>query len=409
MPARSLYPRRAPAQGSRSGWRDAVWTLVGIRTAFWLGTALTLLWSPLHTHFPVGRAYDPHTDLLFGTFVQWDAQWFVHVADHGYGGTEATVFFPVYPLVVHGLSLVLGSTIVAGVLISLVAAGVAAVLLVELARPLLGAGGARDTLLLVALYPLAFVFTTVQSDALFLALSAGAFLAALRGRSWTAGILGAFAVGTRLLGLALVPPLLLLLRPRGRDARELARPLPVLLLPAALAGYALYLHEHLGDALAFQHAQHRFWLRHMSVAGPLQGLWQALDSARLGAGELALHLPRQTGAPTGFPTRDQLATWNVVHLVVLVSAIGLTWVAWRRLGAAYGLYSAATIALVLLSTPRYFPLASVPRYLLADFPLFMALAALLRDRPRTREVVLFTFACVGAVAAVAYSRKVWIG
>jgi hypothetical protein len=33
----------------------------------------------------------------------------------------------------------------------------------------------------------------------------------------------------------------------------------------------------------------------------------------------------------------------------------------------------------------------------------------LRDHPRARQIVLFTFAAVGAVAAVGYSRKVWIG
>ena len=64
---------------------------------------------------------------------------------------------------------------------------------------------------------------------------------------------------------------------------------------------------------------------------------------------------------------------------------------------------------LLLSPPSYFPLASFPRYLLADFPVFLALAALLRDRPRARQVVLCGFAAIGAVAAVAYSRKVWVG
>jgi len=76
---------------------------------------------------------------------------------------------------------------------------------------------------------------------------------------------------------------------------------------------------------------------------------------------------------------------------------------------AFVLYSVATLFLVLLSPPAYFPLASFDRYLLADFPLFLALAAVLRDHPRARQIVLFTFAAVGAVAAIGYSRKVWIG
>ena len=62
----------------------------------------------------------------------------------------------------------------------------------------------------------AFVFTALYSDGLFLALAAGAFLAALRGRAVTAGVLGGLATGTRLLGLALLPPLAILLW-RGRE------------------------------------------------------------------------------------------------------------------------------------------------------------------------------------------------
>ena len=67
------------------------------------------------------------------------------------------------------------------------------------------------------------------------------------------------------------------------------------------------------------------------------------------------------------------------------------------------------ITLILIAPPPYFPLASFPRYLLGDFPLFLALAALLETRPRARTCVLFGFSAVGAVAAVAYSRKIWIG
>jgi hypothetical protein len=102
------------------------------------------------------------------------------------------------------------------------------------------------------------------------------------------------------------------------------------------------------------------------------------------------------------------ATWNVVHLAVLALALWLTWVAWRRLGPALGLY-AISIQVVLLSAPvDVVPLASYERYLLYDFPLFIALAAVMRHRPRAREATLIGFAAVGAVAAVAFSHHVWI-
>ena len=74
-----------------------------------------------------------------------------------------------------------GSELVAGVLISLAAGAVAAWVLAQLARPLLGERGAHDVVLYFALYPVGFVFTSLYSEGLFLALAAGSFLAATRG------------------------------------------------------------------------------------------------------------------------------------------------------------------------------------------------------------------------------------
>jgi hypothetical protein len=381
--------------------------LVGIRLAFWALAALALVWSrsPVAGGNPDFRAYDGWTDLAVGTFAQWDSGWYLHIAEEGYDSRQSAAFFPVYPLVVRGVAVVTGSTAVAGVLVSLAAAAVAAALLAQLARPLLGERGARESVLLVALAPTAFVFTALYSDGLFLALSAGAFLAAARGRPWLAGLLGGLAVGTRALGLALLPPLLLLLWPRGRSARELTRPLPLLALPGAVGLFALYLDRRLGDWNAFVDAQSDFWQRHTPTLGPLGGLWESFDSARHGAAQLLLHLPR-TGET--YDRFDQIAVWFVVHFLLLVAALALTWVAWRRLGAPYGLYSLATIALVLSNTSDWFPLQSLPRFLLADFPLFLALASLTLERPRLRQTVLLSFAALGAAAAIAFSRHVWI-
>jgi hypothetical protein len=103
-----------------------------------------------------------------------------------------------------------------------------------------------------------------------------------------------------------------------------------------------------------------------------------------------------------------VALWNVSHLVLLVAAVWLTWVAWQRLGPAFGAYSAATLAIVLSAPAEGFPLVSLPRFLLADFPLFLALASLTLERPRARDAVLAAFAAVGAAAVAAFARGIWV-
>ena len=382
------------------GLRPAA-TLVAIRAAFWLGAAATLVWAPAPERRLIGDAYGPASDFLFRSLSQWDARWFLQIALHGYEEVpQAAAFFPVYPTVVHGVAWVTGSVLVAGVLVSLASAAVAAWVLAQIARPLLGARGAHDAVLYLALYPVGLVLTSLYSEGLFLALAAGSFLAAMRGRPVLAGVLGGLATGTRLVGLALLPALTLLLW-RGPGPRSLARLAPLLLVPAAVGLYALYLEWALGDPWAFTSAQ-ADWNRDASPLGPLAGIKDAVLAAGTGTRNL-LDLPA-----TG-PGHDQrVGLWNVSHLAILVVAVWLTWIAWRRLGAAFGAYSAATLAIVLSAPAEGFPLVSLPRFLLADFPLFLALAALTQERPRARDAVLAAFAALGAVAAAAFARGIWI-
>ena len=387
------------------------WVLVGIRLAFWLGTALTLLWQrprfsaeDRDLRLPSFQAYDAHTDLLFNTFPQWDAGWYLNIAENGYRGEQAAAFFPLYPLVVHAVAWVTRSALVAGVLVSLVAAGLAAVLLAEIARDLLGERAARDSVLYLALFPVAFVFTSLYSDGLFLALATGFALAAMRGRPWLAGLAGALAVGTRLIGLALLPALLILLWPRERSLRAFARLAPLALLPAAVGLFALHLHRELGNARAFVDAQSQFWQRHSATLGPLGGLWEALEMGARGTAQVLLHLPRAIQLTWS----DETGARNALHLLLLVGVLALTWVVWRRLGPALAVYSLAYLAIVLSSPVGYFPLVSLPRFVIGDFPLFIALAALTERRPTARQIMLCAFAAVGAVAAVGFSRHAWV-
>lgn len=384
---------------------------LAIRVGFWLVVAFSLVWAPLPGDaVPPFRAYDGLTDLLFGALAQWDAVWFVHLAEHGYDSSQITAFFPVYPLLVAALAEVTRSTIVAGAFVSLAAGCLAVVLLRRVGATRLALPAQRDAVLLVALYPLSFVLTSVYSEGVLLALALGAFLAGARRRPLVAGSLAALAVDTRILGLALVPALAILLWPRTRALREVGGLVAAVTLPlVALGAYGLYLQHRFGDGLAFVHAAGvDTWNRHVPPLGPISGLWRATTAAWHGSLELLRHLPRSGEYPEGLPPHDTWSAWNVVQFGLIVLALALTWAAWRRLGPAFGVYSLGVIAIVLSSPADFVPLASSPRYLLADFPLFLVGADLLQGRPRLRRVTLVGFAALGLVAAVGFSRKAWI-
>jgi hypothetical protein len=378
-------------------------TLILIRVAYFIGLAVAGLWTPVQHGIHRQGAYTPLGDLLFGTLNRWDAGWFVRIALHGYDTKQTAAFFPVYPLLVRGVAFVVRSHLVAGVLISLVAAAITAELLFRIARTRLGERASRDAVLLFALYPLSFVLMAVYSDAVFLVFATASFYAAQRGRGLTAGVAGGLAVGTRLLGLALLPALVILLWRRG--VRGLA---PLALLPGALGLYALYLHQHFGDALAFQHAEQGFWQRHTSRLGPITGTWDVLKSAEQGTANILRHLPPQLGAPNGYGWAYKWSIWNVVHFLLLVVAIWLTWLAWKRLGPAFAAYSATTLIVIVSAPTAVIPLGSIPRFLLADFPIFLVLGDLVASRPRLREILLVTFGAIGAAAAIAFAHGAWV-
>jgi hypothetical protein len=83
---------RADRDGaSEASWRPFV-QLVVIRAAFLVGAALTLVSSLARHDFPPFRGYDARTDLLFGTFEQWDSGWFRRIAQHGYDNPSSAAF-----------------------------------------------------------------------------------------------------------------------------------------------------------------------------------------------------------------------------------------------------------------------------------------------------------------------------
>jgi len=388
-------------------------TFVAIRAAFLVGTGLALVWAVPSSQAAISSGgYDALSDYLFGGFAQWDSNWYLSIAEDGYR-SESAAFFPLFPALVHVVGAAIGSKMVAGVLLSLAAAAVGAWAIVEIARPLVGDAAARDSMLLLALYPTAFVFTSVYSEGLFLAFATTSFLAAQRGRPWLAGVLAALAVATRLTGLALVPALVALLWPRSRA--QIPRLAPVILLPLmAVASVALLFDQKLGDSLAFVHAQ-RYWARDPSWLGPLSGVYEALATLPESLDALA-SLPARIGTPDDPASvleslgaqNEQVGLWNVVDLLVLAGAVALTVVAYRRLGLAFALFSAASLAIATSAPGGVLPLHSMVRFVMVDFPVLIAGATLICDRPQLRTGVLVTLGAVTAVAGVAFGRAIWI-
>ena len=164
-------------------------------------------------------------------------------------------FFPVYPLLLKALggtsdrsfwilSVLVSNVALLGALFAVAAAGRA-----------MGASDddAERAVWYIALFPTSYFFSLPMTESLFLLLSAATFLAAARQRWPVAGILGALAAATRVIGICLLPALLLL--PLQRRQRLSTQQLWLLAIPLSLVAFIAYLYIHTGDPLAFVHAQ----------------------------------------------------------------------------------------------------------------------------------------------------------
>jgi hypothetical protein len=387
-------PERAVA------WR-ALWTsrLVvfasGVLAVLFFGRASgTGAFDPAELTAPFGY----FGNLLVAPFARWDSVWYLAIAHGGYGHEATrTAFFPLYPLLLRGVGLVIGSDLVAGVVVSLVAFATSLVLLYRLVALELDDRHARAAVMLLAFCPMAYFFSAVYSESLFLALSLGCILAARHGRWAVAGILGGLGAASRNSGMTLIVPLVLLFlygpradRPRPLERAGWRRVLPrhrvtpalawSLLVPAGLGAYVAYLALTTGDGLAPFHVQ-QVWYRHF--AGPFGGVWTGAVAAWEGLRQLIhgppppLYFDKAGGDPLLVAGQNlMLFAFLVLGAVAVVGAL-------RRLPAAYGGYALAALVLPLSYPVSPQPLASLPRYEVVLFPLFMWGACWLERRRLT--------------------------
>jgi hypothetical protein len=280
---------------------------------------------------------------------------------------------------------------------------------------------ARLAVLVTAFAPMAFFFSAVYSESLYLALSIGVFWCARQGRWMWVGVLGALAAATRSTGLVLALPALMLylygprqdraadfaalarsLRPRYRIRRDI---LWLLLLPAGLAVYLGFLALAGGDALSPFHVQ-QVWGRHF--AGPYLGAWDGIKAGFDGLRQLASLQRHPVYFPIAAGDPFVIAGHNLLLLAFLAAALVAIVGVLRLLTLAYGAYVIAALALPLSYPVRAQPLMSLPRFLVVLFPLAMWLAAWLAVRPRAQRPALVVSAALMAFFAAQFATWHWV-
>jgi hypothetical protein len=149
---------------------------------------------------------------LLAMWQRFDANWYLSLAEHGYGNIPGDDHFPpLFPLLVRILQPVFGSSFLAGLLITHAATLYALKLLYDAFVQWGGKTIGRRTLLIFMIYPTFFFFFSVYSEPVFL-VAVLLSLRAMNSRSWAwAGFWIFCAILIRLQGAALLAPMLYLI------------------------------------------------------------------------------------------------------------------------------------------------------------------------------------------------------
>lgn len=302
----------------------------------------------------------------------WDSGYYMYISQHGYSVFTATsdivaktsyAFFPLYPLLMNLGGVLVGDNFLAGVLISNISLLIASVFLYKLVRMDLDEVTALKSVKYLFLFPTAFVFSGVFTEALFLALAVISFYCARKERWFWAGMAGFLLALTRNLGVFIILPLCYeYLSKKDFDISKIKKDiLFLLLIPFGFFLFSAYNYFLTGDFFAFLTVlSDKIWGRHLT--NPLLIIYES------------------------FLTNNSFVLFNVsfVSSVIVVLLIMI-----KKISFSYWFFSMYSIIIPLLASDISH-MTSMSRYILVAFPLFILFAVAGKEN-RRMDIFITTF------------------
>ena len=303
----------------------------------------------------------------------WDSYWYMDIIQNGYStvgrlpefpAQTNLAFFPLYPFLAKLVGYVIGGNyFVAGLLVSNVCLLLACYILYLLVKLERGRKVARRAVKYLLLFPVSFVLSGLFTEALYLCLALLCFYLARRRRWWLAGVCGAALSATRTLGVLMVLPLAFeyMRSIRFRPGAIRWNSLFVLLMPLGLVAFSVYNYHLTGDFLFFKNNQ-AAWDR--TIANPVLSFWWAITQAV-----------------------SEHSVKKLLEISFFLAALGVLTRFYRAIGFSYWLFGMYSILIPLSAG-----IASMPRFTIPIFPLYIGLALMTR-KMRSDRAITATF-CV---------------
>lgn len=334
------------------------------------------------------------SDVLREITLGADSLWIIDIARRGYekepfntNRQHNWAFFPLFPLLLRAAASVTGEFPLTGMGLSSCFLFLALLLLHKAAAAFgYDSATADRTVFYMAAFPVSYFFSLAQTESLFLLLTVSSLYTAKRRRWWLAGCCGALASATRLAGVFLLIPLVLLywqsyrslaLRGIDQDSKPASGAInewiaavrvridlsALLLVPLGLIAFMIYLKAITGNAMAFAN---------------IQVAWG--HSAGLFWRPLLTYLRDPLIVAAGWDFR-------LFNFAASITALGCGIVLLQRREWALGSYVLISLIVPMSSGPL---LQSLARYAMVTFPVCFVLAAA-GHSPRVDQVIRSLF------------------
>lgn len=307
----------------------------------------------------------PQPVSLLAIWQRFDVNWYLAIAQRGYGNVSGDVHFPpLYPVFIRLLSLVLRNDFLSALLIS----QISLYLMIKLLYDLFVEWGderiSEKALFFLLLFPTSFFFFSAYTEATFI-LFAILCLRAIQSRTWHwAGFWIFCAILVRLQGVVLFLPFVWgLVQTRLKQVSA-----PQLLVGGlsslAAVGAYLLIRAASGDSSVIPIMETNLYAR---LVPPWENVMYSIQYLAQGMG--------------GFI--------DFLNLVVFVVFSALILVYWKKFPVEYRLFALASLVLLSMRLVDTQPLNSMIRYVLTIFPVFYLLGIFAQHK----WINLLIFAC----------------
>lgn len=358
-----------------------IWRLILFAVAFISPFIIPTFGDRFPYHEKLINSKLPHFIWSFGNF---DGVHYLGIADERYTNDFTQAFFPLYPILTRFSSeLIFGNVrftnlIISAILISNVAFLFAIFIFYKLVKGKYNEKTALWSCLFLLFFPTSYYFGAIYTEGFFFLMIIGSFYLLSKNKVILSSIVGSFASATRLAGLFLAPA-------QAIGRKSINRLIPILIIPVGFLLYVYYLKLKFNNPLYFLSSQTVFGQERSTNQIVLlpQVIWRYCKI---------------------LATTNGLTFANAAfELLSTIFALFILFVAYKKKFKGEWLVFSFLAVLVPTLTGT---LASMPRYILVAFPIYIVLAQI--KSTQFKVIILIIFTLLLFATTTLFTQGYWV-